>query len=137
MMDSYDSYQRRRSDDEFYRHMLDRNSGGMVRESASSEACLHYLDCLNNPENSGAGDSPQNDDSTDDPSRRDAEYQLIIEKSNARSAIEESDLPAPLNDTLRAFVDSLTIAGAGTPDPEQALETCCFQIQSVLAFSGL
>jgi hypothetical protein len=105
--------------------MLDRNSGGMVRESAS-EACLHCLDCLNNSENSGAGDSPQNDDSTDDPSRRDAEYQLIIEKSNAGSASEESDLPAPIKDTLRTFVDSLTIAGAGTPDPEQALETCRF-----------
>lgn len=108
-----------------------------MRESASSEACLHYLDCLNNPENSGAGDSPQNDDSTDDPSRRDAEYQLIIEKTNARSSIEESDLPAPLKDTLRAFVYSLTIAGAGTPDPAQALQTCRFQINSVLAFSGL
>ena len=136
-MDSYDSYQRRRSDDEFYRHMLDRNSGGMVRESASSEACLHYLDCLNNPENSETWESPQNYCNIDDPSRRNAEYQLIIEKGNARSVIEESDLPAPLTDTLRAFVDSLTIAGAGTPDPEQALETCRFQIQSVLAFSGL
>jgi hypothetical protein len=137
MMDSYDSYQRRRSDDEFYRNMLDRNSGGMVRESASSEACLHYLDCLTNPETSETGDSPQTDYSTDDPAWRDAEYQLIIEKNNARSVIEESDLPAPLKDTLRAFVDSRTIAGAGKPDPAQALLTCRFQIQSVLAFSGL
>jgi hypothetical protein len=137
MMDSYDSYLKRRSDDEFYRHVLDRNSAGMVRESASSEACLHYLDCLNNPENSGAGDSLQNYSNIDDPSRRDAEYQLILEKTNARSAIEESDLLAPLKDTLRAFVDSLTIAGAGTPDPAHALQTCRFQIQSVLAFSGL
>ena len=107
MMDSYDSYLRRRSDDEFYRHMLNRNLGGMVRESASSEACLHYLDCLNNPENSETGDSPQTDYSTDDPAWRDAEYLLIIENNNARSVIEESDLLAPLKDTLRAFVDSL------------------------------
>jgi hypothetical protein len=86
----------------------------MVRESVSSETCLHYLDRLNNPENSEAGDSPQNDYSTDDPARRDAEYQLILESTNVRSAIEESDLSAPLNDSLRAFADSLTIAVPGT-----------------------
>ena len=136
-MDSYDSYLRRRSDDKFYRHMLDRNSGGMVRESASTEVYLHYLNRLSNSLDNGPGDPSRDDCTADDPLCRNAEYQLIIEKTSARFAIEESDLPASVKDSLRAFVDSLTIAGAGKPDPEQALQTCRFQINSVLAFSGL
>ena len=95
------------------------------------------MDRLNNPENSETGDSLQNDYSTDDPARRDAEYQLILESTKVRSAIEESDLPAPLSDSLRAFADSLTIAVIGALDPGQALQDCRFQINSVLAFGRL